>query len=146
MINLHVSELTEGIESYCDAEPCKDNDWTSNQDTNTLGKVENDPAEQEAQNCEPSGTEAVKHAQCEENCSPFQWLPDELVLKVFSSLCASDLCVRCALVCSRWSRLALDPALWTTLDFRHATDLPTLSFLRVVRRATLLRRLIIIGR
>lgn len=44
----------------------------------------------------------------------FDRLPDDVVLKVFSWLTSSELCV-CARVCRRWEVLAWEPSLWRTI-------------------------------
>lgn len=44
----------------------------------------------------------------------FDRLPDDVVVKIFSWLSSSDLCV-CARVCHRWEVLAWEPTLWRTI-------------------------------
>ncbi|WAR09666.1 FXL17-like protein, partial [Mya arenaria] len=80
-----------------------------------------------------------------ESC-PIDCLPDEIMVKIFSHLSTKDLCLSCALVCGRWRNLTLDHSLWLELDFRHCPNLPTIQFLRIVRKAPLLRRLFISDR
>jgi F-box/leucine-rich repeat protein 7 len=46
--------------------------------------------------------------------SPFDRLPDDAVIKIFSWLDSSELCV-CARVCRRWEHLAWEPRLWRTI-------------------------------
>jgi len=46
--------------------------------------------------------------------SPFDRLPDDAIIKIFSWLDSSELCV-CARVCRRWEHLAWEPRLWRTI-------------------------------
>lgn len=46
---------------------------------------------------------------------PWDSLPDELLLRIFSYLCLTGL-VRVSRVCKRWYRLSQDGSLWQTLD------------------------------
>ncbi|XP_075221351.1 F-box and leucine-rich repeat protein 7 [Lycorma delicatula] len=54
-----------------------------------------------------------KRAQNKASC--FDRLPDDVVLKIFSWLTSSELCV-CTRVCRRWEALAWDPQLWRTIS------------------------------
>ncbi|XP_068190777.1 S-phase kinase-associated protein 2 [Antennarius striatus] len=47
-------------------------------------------------------------------------LPDELLLRISSYLCLQDL-LRMSLVCKRWRRVALDKALWASVDLEGST-------------------------
>lgn len=47
--------------------------------------------------------------------SPFDRLPDDLILKIFSYLSSNHHCV-CARVCRRWYFLAWEPQLWTNIS------------------------------
>ncbi|XP_068085911.1 F-box/LRR-repeat protein 7 [Anabrus simplex] len=49
--------------------------------------------------------------------SPFERLPDDCVLRVFSWLDSSELSV-CARVCRRWESLAWEPSLWRAVRLR----------------------------
>lgn len=50
-------------------------------------------------------------------CSPFDGLPDDVVLKVFSYLSTNELCA-CSRVCRRFYFLTWEPGLWTNVELR----------------------------
>ena len=78
--------------------------------------------------------------------APIHCLPDEVLLKIFSYFSNQDLCVYVTPVCSKWRELARDNSLWHELDFSNMPHLSTLNFLWVLRRAPLLRKIIVRGR
>lgn len=63
----------------------------------------------------PSSTGAMlKGKRFHSKNSPFDRLPDNAVIEIFSWLDSSELCV-CARVCRRWEHLAWEPRLWRTI-------------------------------
>lgn len=73
-------------------------------------------------------------------------LPDELVVKIFSYLTTKELCQHVARVCRKWRQISLDHSLWKILDFSSYSKLSNLNLLWVIRRAPLLKRLVLSGR
>lgn len=78
--------------------------------------------------------------------SVFHDLPDELIVKIFSYLSTQELCQNVAPVCRKWRQISLDHSLWKSLDFSRRPHLSSLNLLWVMRRAPLLKRLVISGR
>lgn len=81
---------------------------------------------------------------CED--SVFHDLPVELIVKIFSYLTTRELCLNVAPVCRKWRQISLDHSLWKSLDFSTRPHLSSLNLLWVMRRAPLLKQLIVSGR
>lgn len=80
------------------------------------------------------------------NYSEISCLPDEILIKIFSYLSTQELCLSVAPVCRKWRQMSCDHSLWRTLDFSALPYISTLNFLWVLRRAPLLRKLVVRGR
>ncbi|KAH3811888.1 hypothetical protein DPMN_140305 [Dreissena polymorpha] len=77
--------------------------------------------------------------------SPFNYLPNEIIVNIFSYLNAQELCKNASPVCHKWRALAKDHSLWRVLDFSDYDTLSFLDVLPVIRRAPLLRKLSLQG-
>ena len=78
--------------------------------------------------------------------SLFLYIPDELVVKIFSYLNTEQLCRNASPVCRKWRQIAKEPTLWRAVDFRCRPELESLSLLWVLRKTPLLRKLVLRGR
>ncbi|KAH3859996.1 hypothetical protein DPMN_022886 [Dreissena polymorpha] len=78
--------------------------------------------------------------------SPFNNLPDEIIVNIFSYLKVQDLCKYASPVCHKWRALVKDHSLWHVLDFSNFHNLSSFNLLQVIRRAPLLRKLSLRGR
>ena len=76
----------------------------------------------------------------------FSYFPDELIVKIFSYLDTQQLCRHVMPVCKKWKQIAKEPSLWKTIDFNYNPEMESLSLLWVLRKAPLLRKLVLRGR
>ncbi|CAH1268510.1 FBXL20 [Branchiostoma lanceolatum] len=76
----------------------------------------------------------------------FHQLPAELVVRILSHLTPQELCERVAPVCRAWYRHAHDPLLWRELDLDFTHDVQAVDLCAVIRRAPLLKVLVMRGR
>ncbi|XP_066286005.1 F-box/LRR-repeat protein 17-like isoform X2 [Branchiostoma lanceolatum] len=81
-----------------------------------------------------------------EDVTRFQHLPTELVVRILSHLTPQELCERVAPVCRAWYRHAHDPLLWRELDLDFTHDVQAVDLCAVIRRAPLLKVLVMRGR
>ena len=75
--------------------------------------------------------------------SPFSYLPDELIVKIFSYLNTEQLSRHAMPVCRKWRQIAKEPSLWRKVDFHCRPQLEALSLLSVLRKTPLLRKLVL---
>ena len=78
--------------------------------------------------------------------SPFSYLPDELIVKIFSYLNTEQLSRHALPVCRKWRQIAKEPTLWRTIDFHCRPQLESLTLLWVLRKTPGLRKLVLRGR
>ena len=78
--------------------------------------------------------------------NPFSYLPDELIVKIFSYLNTEQLSRHAMPVCQKWRQIAKEPSLWRKVDFHCCPQLESLSLLWVLRKTPLLRKLVLRGR
>ncbi|KAF0299697.1 F-box/LRR-repeat protein 17 [Amphibalanus amphitrite] len=72
---------------------------------------------------------------------PFEGLPPELQLLVFSNLTARELCTSVLPVCRHWYQLGRDPVLWQHLSFDADNLVPTSTVVNILSFSTLLKSL-----
>ncbi|XP_043201525.1 F-box/LRR-repeat protein 2-like [Amphibalanus amphitrite] len=72
---------------------------------------------------------------------PFEGLPPELQLLVFSHLTARELCTSVLPVCRHWYQLGRDPVLWQHLSFDADNLVPTSTVVNILSFSTLLKSL-----
>ena len=78
--------------------------------------------------------------------SAFSYFPDELIVKIFSYLTTQQLCRSASPVCRKWKQITKEPSLWKSIDFNCNPEIESLSLLWVLRKAPLLRKLVLRGR
>ncbi|XP_029646690.1 F-box/LRR-repeat protein 7 isoform X1 [Octopus sinensis] len=62
----------------------------------------------------------MKKSKSQSRSSPFQYLSDDIIVKIFSNLTTNQLC-KCSRVCKLWYRLSWDPTLWTSIVLNSIT-------------------------
>ena len=72
---------------------------------------------------------------------PFQLLPAEIQLAIFSFLSARELCTSVLPVCRSWYSLGRDPVLWQHLSFEADNLVPTPTVVSILSFSTLLKTL-----
>lgn len=62
----------------------------------------------------------MKKSKFQSRTSPFQYLSDDIIVKIFSNLTTNQLC-KCSRVCKLWYCLSWDPTLWTSIVLNSIT-------------------------
>ena len=117
-----------------------------------VSEVDNKETLYDSTKLQGSGNRAAKsHLESETGVSAspgnlFIYFPDELIVKIFSYLTTQQLCRHAMPVCKKWRQIAKEPSLWKSIDFNFNPQMESLNFLWILRKAPLLRKLILRGR
>ncbi|XP_060072396.1 F-box/LRR-repeat protein 2-like [Ylistrum balloti] len=85
--------------------------------------------------CQEKGEENGSH------CNHFDFVPNEIILKIFSYFDPLDLCKQISLVSKRWRKLAYDVSLWTLLDLNWNPHLSSVNLCWIIKRLGCIRKL-----
>ncbi|OWF55997.1 F-box/LRR-repeat protein 2-like [Mizuhopecten yessoensis] len=93
------------------------------------------------------------HFSCQEEtimnetyCTHFDFIPNEIILKIFSYFETLDLCRRISPVCKRWRKLAYHASLWTVLDLNWNPHLSSVNLCSIIKRLGCIRKLLLQNR
>ena len=117
-----------------------------------VNEVDNKEKHFDSTKLQGSGNGAAKsHSECETGVSAspgnlFIYFPDELIVKIFPYLTTQQLCRHAMPVCKKWRQIAKEPSLWKSIDFNFNPQMESLNFLWILRKAPLLRKLVLRGR
>ncbi|XP_033751799.1 F-box/LRR-repeat protein 2-like [Pecten maximus] len=88
------------------------------------------------------------HLSCQEedsviegHCSHFDFIPNEIILKIFSYFEPLHLCRQISPVSKRWRKLAYDASLWSLLDLNWNPHISSVDLCWIIKRLGCIRKL-----